>query len=131
MSRETVLNRARAFAEGGFKDTCTITRKTGVSTNDLTGVETPTYAVIYTGRCEVKQPSTAGDRAESGEASVVVLRPMLKLPVVGSEAVASGDRVVIDTALNDSALTGQVFNLRDTHQGTWTSARRLVCEEPT
>jgi hypothetical protein len=129
MTRDSVLARARAFAEAGMTDTCTIQRQTGVTTDDLTGQVTPIYAAIYSGACRIQQAAAMGQRTESGEASVVVLRLELQLPIVGSEGVERGDRVTITAAVNDTALVGRVFTIRDLAHKSEASARRMTLEE--
>lgn len=131
MSRETVLARGRTAAEAGMTDTCLIQRKSGGVTDDLTGVVTPTWATVYTGRCRIQQADAMGQRTESGEASVVVLRLELQLPIVGSEAVAHGDRVTVTAATNDTALVGRVFTIRDLAHKSEATARRVSLEEAT
>jgi len=131
MSRDTVLARGRAIAERAFIDTCTIRRRTGETTDDLTGAVTPTYSTVYTGTCRIQQSIAQGQRVESGEASVVVLRRELQLPVVASAAVRHGDEATITASVNDPALVGRVFVLRDEHSKSEATARRMTCEEPT
>lgn len=131
MSRATVLARGRAAAERGMVDSVTITRKTGVTTNDLTGAVTPTVDAIYGGKCRVQQATAQGNRTDAGEVSVIVLGLQLQLPIVGSELVARGDVVVVDACANDSSLVGRTFTVRDLHHKSEATARRLTCEEVT
>lgn len=133
MSAATILGRGRAVAEGLMVDTCLIRRSTSVVTDDLTGQVTPIYATVYTGRCKVQTPSAGGDgrRVDVGEVAVVVLRPHLHLPVVGSESVRRGDEVSITAGTNDTALTGRTWLVRDEMTKTYATARRLILEEVT
>lgn len=131
MSRDTVLARGRARAEKGMADTCLIQHETGGITDDLTGTVTPTYSTVYDGVCRIQQREAIGQRTESGEASVVVLRLELQLPVVASAAVARGDRVTITAAVNDPALIGRTFTVRDLAHKSEATARRMTLEEVT
>lgn len=131
MSRESVLARGRAAAEAGMVDAVTIRRTTGVSTNDQTGVVTPVQTVIYTGKARIQQSIAMGQRVESGEASLVVLRLELQLPVATSTAVDRGDIVTVDSAVNDASLPGRTFVIRDLHHKSESTARRMTCEEVT
>lgn len=131
MSRESVLARGRAAAEAGMADSCTIRRTTGVATDDQTGAVVPTQTTVYTGKCRIQQTVAMGRRFEAGEASVVVLHLELQLPVVGSEAVARGDIVTVDAAVNDASLVGRTFRIRDLHHKSEATARRMTCEEVT
>lgn len=131
MSRESVLARGRVAAEVGMVDAVTIRRTTGVSTNDQTGAVTPVQTVIYTGKARIQQSIAMGQRVESGEASLVVLRLELQLPVATSTAVDRGDIVTVDSAVNDASLPGRTFVIRDLHHKSEATARRMTCEEVT
>lgn len=129
MSRQSVLARARAAAELGMADTVTIRRTTGVTTVGPT--VTPVQTVVYAGKARVQQAAAMGQRTDIGEAELVILRLELQLPVVGSEAVARGDIVTVDSAVNDTALPGRTFEVRDLHHKSEATARRMTCEEVT
>jgi hypothetical protein len=55
MSATTATLRGRLAAEANMVDACTIQRVTGTTTNDTTGVVTPTYTTIYSGKCRMQQ----------------------------------------------------------------------------
>jgi len=130
MSRTTALARGRAMAEQSMADTCVIRRRTGETTDDLTGAVTPTYSVVYSGKCRIQQ-RIDGQRVEAGEASTVVQRRELQLPVATSTGVLHGDEATITACVNDPALAGRMFVLRDEHSKSEATARRMTCEEPT
>jgi hypothetical protein len=126
MSATTATLRGRVAAEANMLDTCTVRRKTGESVNDTTGVVTPTYSVVYSGKCKLQRSPVAGDQRRTvGEASVVVAAVSLHLPIVGSEAVATEDVATIDTAALDAALPGKVFRISGPADGSFKTARRL------
>lgn len=131
MSRDTVLARGRAMAEAGMAEACTIRRRTGQTTDDLTGAVTPVYVTVYSGRCRVQQSLAMGARTDAGEISTVVARRELQLPVVASVGVRHGDEATITACVNDPDLVGRVFVLRDEHTKSEATARRMTCEEPT
>jgi hypothetical protein len=127
MSRASVLARGRAFAAGGFVDTCVIRRVVDVDTNDLYATETPQYAAVYSGPCRVQLSPTSpsGGRVEVGDNSVVVYGVLLQLPVTTSPGVQRGDEVVINTAANDSDLLVGTYHVETLGTKTHATARRL------
>lgn len=133
MSVATVLARGRRAAERLMVDTCLIRRKTGVTTDDLNGDTFPAHETTYSGRCRVQSSGAGamGQRVEPGEASVVVLRLELQLPVVGSENVGRGDLVTITAATNDAKLLTRTFKVHDLMHKTHATSRRLQLEEVT
>lgn len=131
MSRASVLARGRTAAEAGMVDACTITHAGAATTDDLTGAVTGSPTAVYTGACRVQQPVAAGQREDVGEMSVVMLRLVLQLPVVGSEDVTRGDLVTITSCVNDAALVGRVFRIHDLAHKSEATARRFAIEEVT
>lgn len=128
MSRASVLARGRAAAAAGMIDACTVEHPTGVTTNDTTGVVTPTWSTVYTGPCRIKQQGN-GSAADGGEVTVAVLALEVHVPIVGSETVVHGDRVTITSAVNDPALVGRTFQVVAKPIASERTARRLSCEE--
>ena len=131
MSRASLLARGRAAALAGMIDACQITRVTGATTDDLTGAVIPTSAVIYAGACRIQQTVAMGQRTDAAEATAIVLRLELQLPVVGSESVGRGDQVTLTASVNDPALVGRTFKIRDLHHKSEATARRMTLEEVT
>lgn len=128
-----VLAQGRAAAESLMVDTCTIRRRTGVTTNDLSGVTTPTYAPVYTGPCRVQVSGTGamGQRTDVGETSQVILRVELQLPVATSTGVQRADEVTLTTSANDPDLLGRTWLVHDLAHKTHATSRRLQLEEVT
>lgn len=113
-------------------DTCTIRRKTGVTTNPDTGQSTPTYVTVYQGKCKVQQATQAQAREERpGQAELLMVRRELHLPVATSGAVRAGDEVTIDVSVHDPGLTGRKLVVRDEAAKSMATARRLGVEEVT
>jgi hypothetical protein len=130
MSRASVLARGRAFAEGGFVDTCEIVRP-GEPQTDLTDgrVTTPTTAV-YQGRCRVKQAAApwAGP-ATVGEAQLRLAALELQLPIEGSEGIRVDDQVTITACVHDVELVGRVFTVVGEHAASHITTRRLPLQQ--
>lgn len=129
MSRQQLLEEARAFALEGMVDTCTIRRVTG-ETTDVDGVITPTYLALYSGVCRVQQKQPYAERKDAGEAYLLALRLEVQLPmtVTGLEP---DDELTIVTSLMDADLPGRVFVVRDLAHKTEASSRRVQCQEIT
>lgn len=130
MSVSEAVAAGRMAAEALMVDTCEIRYVTATTTDDLTGQVLEQTAVRYTGPCRVQQPAAQGQRDDVGEVTVTVLRLQLQLPVVGTELVARGDRVVL-TASVDAALLGRTWRVRDLAHKTHATARRMTIEEVT
>ena len=131
MSRASVLARARAFAAGGFDDTCTIQRKVGEPvTNPLDGTTTQQMQLIYSGVCRFQQASApwAGP-AVVGQAQVGLSAQELQLPVVGSAGITKDDVVTCTAATNDPDLLGKQFTVQGAHHKTHAGTRKLPLQE--
>lgn len=129
MSRVAVLARARAAAEAGMADACSIRRITGSTTQRGTGVVTPTYLGLYAGKCRLQQPNALSRPKRAGEDYLLMLRIELQLPM-SVTGLAVGDEVTI-TASQDPDLVGRVLLVHDLAHKTDASARRVGCEERT
>jgi hypothetical protein len=129
MSRQQLLEEARAFFLEGCVDTCTIKRVTGEST-DIDGVITPTYTTLYSGVCRVQQQQPYAERHDAGQAYLLLLRLEVQLPmtVVGLQP---DDILTVVTSLMDPDLPGRVFIVRDLAHKTDASSRRVQCQEKT
>lgn len=133
MSRAALLGRARAAAEAGMVDTCTIRRP-------LTGEQTDGYGNVtaaytdpdpYVGRCRVQQARFGSSaQRDVGEDQVVLLSLEVQLPmsVTGLQV---GDEVHLTASLTDPDLPGRVFRIVSLAHKTDASARRVQCTERT
>jgi Family of unknown function (DUF6093) len=130
MSATSAVLAGRRQAEALMVDSCTIKRVTGTSTDDTTGVVTPTYTTIYTGKCKLQAPG-AGGRRTVAEASVVDAPLQLHLPIVGSEDVRVDDVATINASLLDAGNLGRTFHVSGLAQGSLKTARRLPVTEVT
>jgi hypothetical protein len=122
--------RRRLAAEANMVDACTIQRVTGGSTNDTTGVVTPTYSTIYSGKCRVQQVVPIAKPAHVGEAAVWLQRLVLQVPMAVT-GIASDDLVTITASLLDADLVGRTFRVRELGHKTHMTARRVQLEEVT
>lgn len=124
------LARGRAAAESLMVDTCTITRTTGETTNEDTGVVTPTTATVYTGRCRIQQSQLGADSTPSdpGEAYVRLVAFELQVPmsVVGLRV---QDVITITASALDPDLVGRAFNVLGLAHKTHATARRVQVQE--
>ena len=129
MSIGSTLARGRMMAERMMVDTCTIRRRTGESTGPG-GVITPTYDVLYQGKCRFQQPNAQAVEERPGEAFALMLRIELQIPmsVTGLQA---EDEVTCDTSAHDPDLPGRVFSVRDLAHKTHATARRIGLQERT
>lgn len=130
MSRASVLARGRAFAAGGFVDTCTITRVVNEATDILSGQVNQQTEIVYAGACRVQQAAApwAGP-ATVGEAAIRISALELQLPVVGSEGLVADDKVTINTCAHDTELVGRSFSIVGEHHASHKTTRRLPLQE--
>jgi hypothetical protein len=130
MSATTAVLAGRRAAEALMVDACTIQRVTGTSTNDTTGVVTPTYSTIHAGKCRVQQIVPVSKPADIGQAQVWLQRLELQVPI-SVTAIASDDLVTITASLLDADLVGRTFRVRELGHKTHLTARRVQLEEQT
>jgi hypothetical protein len=130
MSRASVLARGRAAAEAGMVDACTIRRVTGGSTDQSTGVRTPTRADIYIGPCRVQSALARSQPHDVGEDYVRLLRLQLQLPVAVT-GLRVLDEVTITAAAHDQDLAGRTFLISDLMHKSEPTARRVEITERT
>lgn len=124
------LTRGRAAAEAIMVDACIITRVTGESTNEDTGVVTPTTAEVYDGKCRVQQSQLGADStpADPGEAYVRLVAFELQLPM-SVTGLRVGDVATITASALDPDLVGRAFNILGLAHKTHATARRLQVQE--
>lgn len=131
MSRASVLARGRAFAEGGFVDTCLIQRPAGPpATNPSDGTVTKPMATVYSGRCRFQQAAApwAGP-ATVGQAGIGLSAQEVQLPVVGSEDIRKDDIVICTSCVHDADLVEKRFTVQGTHHATHKTTRRIPVQE--
>lgn len=131
MSRASVLVSGQAAAEAGMVDTCTIRRRTAVTTNPDTGAVTPIYLSPdpYAGKCRVQQSLAQAEQHDVSEDYLLQLRLVLQLPM-SVTGLLVGDEVTL-TASRDPDLVGRAFLIRDLFHKTDATARRVGVIERT
>jgi hypothetical protein len=130
MSAYTATLRARAAAEALMIDTVMVTRQTGATTDTDTGVVTPIYSTVYTGKCKVQQSSPASGTTEVGEAAVFLNQLQLHLPVTTTTALVAPDDIgTLTTCVLDAGLVGKAFHLRAPLHKSFATARRFPMVE--
>jgi hypothetical protein len=130
MTRASVLARARSFAQGGFIDTCTITRLANGAVDENTGRIAQSVQTIYEGVCRVQNQRAQSRAEEVGEDRPLLLPMEIQLPMTVT-ALRVGDKVTITASVNDADLVGRVFQVRDLAHKSEASARRIRVEEVT
>lgn len=131
----SILNSAvtegRAWAESLMLDTCEISRRSALGTQDPdTGTQLPIEPLVFTSKCKIQQASRLGllgqvGREEAGGREALVVRMTVHLPI-GGPAVQPGDIVEI-TAVGpsgDAELVGKRYRIvTPTHKSHATSLR--------
>jgi hypothetical protein len=133
VTADSVLALARIAAERLMEDACTITRRSGQSTNPDTGVVNFSYTVIYTGKCKVMRrgPRGASNRPVNlGEAFELLSFVEVSIPISSTVALAD-DIVTVTASVNDADLVNRAFHVRGYEHRSFASARRLQCVEST
>ena len=128
---DPALARARRTAERKMVDTCVIRRKTGTGEgSDEFGNVTRATSDVYAGKCRLQQPTATAQEEDSGEASSLMIRFELQLPmsVVGVQA---DDEVEMTGSRHDPDLAGRLFVVRGLSHKTHAVMRRLQVEERT
>ena len=129
MSIQNALAAGRRAAERLMVDQCTIRRKTGETTDD-DGNITPTYDPVYSGKCRLQQPTATAQEEDSGEASLLMVRFELQLPM-SVAGVQADDEVRMTASVYDPDLPGRDFVVRGLSHKTHAVMRRLQVEERT
>jgi hypothetical protein len=125
------LARGRAAALALMVDTVTITRVTGTTTDPDTGVVTPTTSTVYTGTAKIQQGAVPlGEPKDLGEASILVVRLEVHLPV-SATGVLADDVVTVTASALDPDLVGKRFVIRSVAHKSFLTARRCDVSEVT
>lgn len=130
MSARRAVIRGRLAIEALMVDACTIQRLASSSTNPDTGVVTPTYSTVYTGKCRVQQTIPVAKPHDIGQAAVWLERLLLQVPA-SVTGLASDDLVTVTASSLDGDLVGRTFRVRELGHKTHVTARRAQIEEVT
>lgn len=130
VSAISAVREGRRAAENLMLDAATVQSVTGTTTDPLTGVDTPTYAAVYTGKCKVQGLDPLERNPEVVGATATVQRYRVDVPV-GSFEPAIGQVITITTATLDPHLAGRKFRVVSLLHKTAATAYRLGVEETT
>lgn len=130
MLRDDLLARGRALAEVRMADACTIRRPTGETTDPNTGQITPTFDVLYQGKCRVQQQAMQAQQQDAGEAYLLMVRLEVHLPIAVT-GLQPDDQVEITASVTDPDLPGRTFYIRDLAHAADKTARRVGVVERT
>lgn len=108
-------------------DTCLIRRRTGTTTDPLTGVVSDVWSTVWSGPCKVQEQRADARRAEAGDRVVIIGRPELHIPIA-ARGVRIDDVAEITEAL-DPENVGRTFRIAELPAGSQKTARRFPVEE--
>jgi hypothetical protein len=130
MSANSAIQRGRVAAAALMVDAVTVQHQTGENTDPETGVVTPDYDTVYTGKAKIQQSAPATNPADVGEAAVFVGQLTLHLPV-SVTTVHPDDLVTVTASVLDPDLVGRTFRLRGPAHKSYLTARRFPMVEVT
>jgi len=130
MSATSVTLRGRIRAEALMVDTCTVKRLAGEATDPETGVVTPTYTTLYSGKAKFQQRATTGGPTDIGQAVVALVQLEVHLPT-SVTGITTGDIVTCTASALDAELVGRSFRVQGVAHKTFETARRLPLQEVT
>lgn len=107
---------------------CIVRRATGDAIDHNTGIDTPTYAVIYTGKCRLRFDFARVTEVQAAGQTVSDQRPVLSLPVLTSGDVLTNDVAEITANPLDPSLVGKKFRIAGVHAQSQATARRFPVE---
>lgn len=122
------LLQGRELAESLMVDTCTIRRVTGTVTDPLTGIDTPTLATVYTGKCKVQTLDPQESNPDAGGHTYTIQRYRVDVPV-GAYRPLVGDAPTIDTATLDEHLEGRTLRVVALLHKSMATAYRLAASD--
>lgn len=110
-------------------DTVTVQHRTGESTDPDTGLITPTYSTIYTGKAKIQHGGTRpAGTAQRGEASIQITHAQLHVPMT-AVGIQADDVATCTASTLDPELVGRVFVIRAASHKTFLTARRYDMED--
>lgn len=124
MSATSITLRGRAAAEALMLDAVTIKRTASSSTDQDTGVVTPTLSTLYTGKAKIHQASPSASPTTLGEAEVFIGQVEVHVPVTVT-AIQPDDLVTVTAASLDADLVGKTYRVRGVADKSFLTARRL------
>jgi hypothetical protein len=123
-----ILSRARRMAERLMVDQCIVRRQTGLATDPATGVVSPAYEAIYSGKCKVQTFTNRELMKEAGEHQFVIQRYEVQVPV-SAVGIMTNDEVLMTVSAYDADLVGRSYRIVGLMNKSQATARRLGVEE--
>lgn len=118
----------RRTAESLMESACTVRRQTGVTTDHSTGIDTPVWSVVWSGKCRIRFPFVRPQQVEAAGQQLAAQRGILWLPVDGTAGVLTNDVATIDSSPLDVGIVGLRMRVEGPFTETHASARRLPVE---
>lgn len=128
MTAASALARGRTAALALMVDACTIQRRSGSSTDQDTGVDTPTYSSIYSGQCRFQVAAPSASPTDVGQEQVFIQQTILQLPMTAT-GINNEDVVTCTASSLDPDLVGRKWWVKGVLRKTHATARRLSLEE--
>jgi hypothetical protein len=127
MSADSVVLQGRVLLEAMMTSSCVIQRQSGTTTDPATGIDTPTFTGIYTGKCRLRMPDARSNDVQAAGQTVEVQSPTLSIPVTaaGSGSVRPGDIATVTSPLDPNIVTVRIAGI---HTQTHSTARRFPVE---
>lgn len=97
-------------------DSCVITRAGAPVFDQNTGDETPSSTVVYSGKCQLRDPSVAEVDREFGHQQVTVAAQILAVPF-GVSGIQTEDVAVVTS--DDPQVDGMRFRITGVPASTW------------
>ncbi len=120
-----VLGLGRTMAESRMSDACMVSRGPAEVLDPVTDTWVPNPAAsVYSGKCRVKHPTTAGRDVDAGSQLVVVSQVEVHLPL-SAVGVLPGDDVVITSCPSRPDQVGRKFTIDAPFDGSQTTALRF------
>lgn len=124
----SALSSGRRMAESRMTDSCTVSRGPAEVLNTVTDTWVPNPASsVYSGKCRIKHPTTAGKDVDAGSQLLVVGELELHVPV-GSAVFAPDDVVTITACPTRPDQVGRKFTVVAPFDGSQTTALRFRIE---
>ena len=124
----SALSSGRRMAESRMSDSCTVSRGPAEVLDPVTDAWVPNpAALVYSGKCRVKHPTTAGRDVDAGSQLLVVGELELHVPV-GSAVFAPDDVVTITACPTRPDQVGRKFTVVSRFDGSQTTALRFRIE---
>ena len=125
MSAQSATLAGRRAAESLMVDSCTVTRPVVGEPDPMTGADTVTYTLVYSGKCEVKAQASLLARDAESAGSVVTVQTLTHKTPADSPAFLPGDLIEMDADTFTPRLRGVRLSVDGAHVGTWTTAQRV------